>query len=112
MRSSRTTLRISQFIGRILDAGRLGCSNGWARKNRRWANMIGLIPSHEEPKLRLAGGVTVRPLEIGLGLLLDRQSQLAAFVLDGWEAGMDLRPVRTGWSKIANHEPSPPSGHV
>jgi hypothetical protein len=88
----------------------LGLLNDWARRDRhRRLNVIGSLPSQAEPKLLLPEGVTMRFFEIvGLGLLLDKQTNIATFALEGWEPQMDLQGNPDCVIDVASHEPPPP----
>jgi hypothetical protein len=87
----------------------LALLNDWARKDRhRRLHIVGSWPSEADPKLRLPEGVTIRSMElVGLGLLLEEQSQLATFVLDSWEPGMKIEANPDCVIDIASDEAPP-----
>lgn len=88
----------------------LALLNEWARRDRhRKLHVVGSWPAEADPQLRLPNGVTLRTMKVvGLGLLLDKRGQLATFVLDGWERGMQIEANPNAVIDVASDE-APPS---
>jgi hypothetical protein len=84
--------------------------NDWARKDRhRRLHIVGSWPAWADPNLRVPEGVTIRSMTVvGLGLLLNEQSVLAEFCLDGWEPGMKIEANPDVAIDIASDEAPPP----
>ena len=89
----------------------LALLNEWARRDRhRKLHIVGSWPAEADPQLRLPDGVALVSMKlVGLGLLLEKQDQLATFVLDGWKRGMKIEANANAVIDVASDEPPPPT---
>lgn len=66
--------------------------NDWARKDRhRGLHVVASWASNKNPILDLPPGVYLRAMIVTPDGLLEHESEVARFFLDGWEPGMDLQ---------------------
>jgi hypothetical protein len=65
--------------------------NDWARKDRhRGLHVVASWASNKNPLLHLPDGVTLRAMLVTPDGLLEHQSEVARFFLDGWEPGLKV----------------------
>jgi hypothetical protein len=89
----------------------LALLNEWARRDRhRKLHVVGSWPAEADPQLRLPDGVILVSMKlVGLGLLLEKQDQLATFVLHGWKRGMKIEANANAVIDVASDEAPPPT---
>lgn len=72
-------------------SARLDMLNDWARKDRhRHLRVLGSWGAERKPSLRLPDGVSIRWFTVTSHGLLEHESVIAKFALDGWVPGMHI----------------------